>query len=88
MSEDLIEDSKKIAVILDDKVLFVLTTELNLGNTLLSNPEFVDVTERNVETEGPDKGWTWDGSSFSNPYNEQNLDFSVEGTPNRLPNEE
>ena len=83
MSEN-IEDAKKIAVILDDKVLFVLTTELNLGNTLLSNPEFVDVTER----EGPDKGWTWDGSSFSNPYDPNGPGFSLEGTPNRLPNEE
>jgi hypothetical protein len=88
MSEDLIEDEKKIAVILDNKVLFVLTTELNLGNTLLSNPEFVDVTERNIETEGPDREWTWNGSSFSMPYDENNSEFSLEGTPNRLPNEE
>lgn len=88
MSEDLIKDGKKIAVILDNKVLFVLTTELDLGNAFLSTPEFVDVTERNVETEGPNQGWTWDGSSFLDPYDPNKPGFSVEGTPNRLPNEE
>jgi hypothetical protein len=88
MSEDFIENSKTIAVILDGKVLFVLTTHFDLGNTLLSTPEFVDVTERNIKTEGPDQGWTWDGSSFFNPYDPNGPGFSLEGTPNRLPNEE
>lgn len=38
-----------------------------LGAVLSSNPIVVDITGKDIKTEGPMVGWTWDGENFNPP---------------------
>lgn len=59
-----------IAVVLDNRVEEVLMAEGRLAALLLSNPEFVEISEK-YEVR-PFIGWEYDGEVFINPSENSN----------------
>lgn len=55
------------ALVVDGEVAELLNCNDKLAAVLQSNPVIIDVTNRNIITEGPHEGWTWDGEEFHNP---------------------
>jgi hypothetical protein len=59
------------AQVVDGEVKNMFGANERLGAILLSNPIVLDITGRDFKTEGPMPGWTWNGTSFNPPVEEQ-----------------
>ena len=65
---------KALAFVIDGEVVEVVNYDDRMAAILLSNPTIVDISNHNI-TAG---GWTFDGTSFSNTIDGQQVVIQVQ----------